>query len=100
MKLSDYFVDGVAKDQEWIINHREYLEEELHKDMRLKGFAPVLDIPMKVSWDFDSKTGNFKYRLAAKAVGVGCKKSKKLLGYMSNEGVMLDINVKEAVLTV
>lgn len=96
MKLSDYYVDGVAKDQEWIIKNHEYLEEELHNYMRQNGYIPVLDQPMKVTWEFDAETGNFKYRLAAKGQGVGRKKSQKYLGILSEERILLDINVEEA----
>lgn len=97
-KFKTYFVDGIAKDQEWIIEHSQYLEEELHKDMRSKGYIPVLDIPMKVNWEFDEKSGHFKYRLASKGKAVGCKTAKKYLGILSEEGIMLDINVESAVL--
>jgi hypothetical protein len=97
-KFKTYFVDGVAKDQEWIVAHTEYLEEELHKDMRSKGYIPVLDIPMKVNWEYDEKSGNFKYRLASKGKAVGCKTAKKHLGILSEQGIVLDINVESAAL--
>lgn len=96
MKFSDYFVDGVAKDQMWIIEHREYLQEELHKDMREKGFIPVLDIDMTVSWSYDEETGHFKYRLGAKGQGVGRKKAKNFLGILSQEGIVLDAKAQQA----
>lgn len=96
MKFNDYYVEGVAVDQEWIVAHREYLEEELHKDMRSKGFIPVLDIPMNVTWEYDDKTGHFKYKLAAKGKGVGKKRSVKYLGILSDSGIMLSIDAAEA----
>lgn len=92
MQLKDYYVDGVAKDQDWIVKHREYLEEELHKDMRNRGFIPVLDIPMKVNWSYDKDSGHFKYRLTAKGAGVGVRKAKRFLGILSEEGIMFGIN--------
>jgi hypothetical protein len=97
MQVKDYYVDGIAKDQDWIVKNREYLEEELHKDMRDKGFIPVLDIPMKVTWEYISKKGDknegkFKFRMTAKGHGVGCRKAKKFLGILSEEGIMFGIN--------
>jgi len=96
LKYSDYYVDGIAKDQVWIVNHREMLEHYTHQDMRDHGYIPVLDIDPVITWEYDKKTGNFRYRIQVKGQRVGKKNSITKLGILSKEGVVLDLDVKEA----
>lgn len=85
--IKSYYVDGEARDQEWIIDHREELEEGMRQDMRNHGWIPVLDIPINLTWEYNAEKNTFKFRMECKGKRVGRKKSMKAMGIMSQEGI-------------
>lgn len=87
--LKSYYVDGEACDQEWIIEHREELEEGMRRDMKEHGWIPVLDQPINITWDYNKDKDVFKFRMECKGKRVGRKNSLKALGIMSQEGIVV-----------
>ncbi len=87
--IKSYFVDGIAKDQEWIIDHRDQLEEGMRQDMRDHGWIPVIDIPINITWDYNSDKDTFNFRMEAKGKRAGRKRALKSVGILSQEGIMV-----------
>ncbi len=83
-----YIVEGVARDEMWIINNRELVESHAHDDMRANGFLPLLDVPSDLHWEFVPETGHFKYKLTIKGKYVGKRKAKLAKGVLS-EGLII-----------
>jgi hypothetical protein len=88
MKLSNYYLTGTSKDHEWIIDHRELLEGYIRDEMRENGYIPALDIPMNFVWEYD-KEFSCSYKVTAKGLKVGRKRSREAMGYMHEEGFIL-----------
>lgn len=91
-KIKSYYVDGEAKDQEWIIANRKLLESSLHDDMREHGWMPVLDSAVNIVWDYVAERNIFKFRMEAKGVRVGRKKASENLGLLAQEGIIVGLD--------
>jgi hypothetical protein len=94
-EFKSFYIDGTAADQAWITSHRKELEDGMFEYMRDNGWIPVLDIPVKLFWEYDESTTYFKYRMEAKGKQVGKKSSKDKLGILSKEGILV-ANEKQA----
>lgn len=86
-QLRSYFVNGVARDQEWIVSNREMVESYARDNMRENGFVPLLNEETQLFWEYDKDSGNFKYKLELKAMWLG-KKAKYYMGVL--DGVLID----------
>lgn len=86
-KTESYYVNGEARDQEWIIDHRQELEDGLYQDMRDHGCAPVMNIPVGLTWEYNKDKETFKFQMEAKGIWVGKKKALTSLGVV--DGVLV-----------
>lgn len=93
-KLRDYFVDGEARNQEWIISNREMVEAYTRDEMKEHGFVPVVGEDSKLTWQYDQDKDTFRYRIAIKALWVGKVKAKDYFGVV--DGVLLDSKMEQA----
>jgi hypothetical protein len=96
MRTSSYTINGIAKDQNWIVANRAWLEEEMLKHMRENGYIPILDANIELYWEYNKEDDTFSYKMVAKGRRVGPKRSKKVLGYLMSEGVLLGLDGKSA----
>lgn len=88
-----YSVEGTAVDQEWLIKNREYLEEELTKDMKLKGYVPVLDMSPGLIVSYNEELENFDYKIEMMAYWVG-PRAQYLMGIMAAEALLIGENAE------
>lgn len=95
MRMSNYYINGTAKDHDWVVKNREMLESYCRDEMRKTGFIPALDIPATFTWDYNYEDGLCHYKIALKGLRVGRKKSKNSLGYMSKEGIVVGKDVEQ-----
>lgn len=94
MRLNTFHVDGEAKDQDWIVTNRTWLEDEMKKHMRERGYIPALDLDIALSWSYVSDRDVFTYRMSCKGRRVGSKRSRKYFGLLTKEGVLLTLDGK------
>ena len=88
-RVRNFTVNGVARDQMWIVNNQLVVEAYIHEEMRAKGFIPVLDQKTDVRWSRnDDET--FNYTVTIKALKTGRRKAKKFRGVMLAQGVLIN----------
>ena len=87
MKIKNYYTEGEAVDQDWIVAHREEIEFYMRQDMRDHGWAPVMDSSSTLQWEWDHERGLVKFKMGIKGAYIG-KKAKKMLGIVDGMLVM------------
>lgn len=88
-KIRNFTVNGVARDQMWIIDNQLVVESYIHEEMRAKGFLPVLDERTDLRWDRNDDD-TFSYRITIKAIKVGKRKAQRFRGAMLQQGLLIN----------
>lgn len=87
-KIRNFTVNGVARDQMWIVNNQLVVEAYIQEEMRAKGFLPVLDERTDLRWSRNDDD-TFNYTVTLKAIKVGKRKAKKFRGVMLQQSLLI-----------
>lgn len=92
MKMSHFRVSGSARDSGWITKNQSMLMDYFTDHMKSKGFVPVLDREITLTYSYNAETELFDYEMGRKAIKAD---ASKFMGYLSAEKVLVSNDLDE-----